>query len=199
MGTNKLLLPFAGSTVLGRVVDAYLEAGAHSVVVVVRPDEVAMRAALAGRAVTFVENPDAEGDMLSSVRCGLRALPESVQTIAVSPGDQPALTATTVRGMLEVFQTTARIGPQAILVPVHQGRRGHPLIFAARYRDELLTSHDGVGLRGLLERHAGEFVEWVTEDAAVLQDLDTRADYERACRPKPDSADVGRSQSRAVP
>lgn len=199
MGTNKLLLPFAGSTVLACVVDAYLEAHVHCVLVVVRPGDAPMRAALAGRAVTFVENPDPEGDMLSSVRCGLRALPGTVQTVAVSPGDQPALTGTTVREMLEVFRTTTRAGAQAILVPVQRGRRGHPLIFAARFRGELLTSHDGVGLRGLLERHAAELVEWVTEDAAVLQDLDTPADYERAHGPISDSADIGRSQSRAVP
>ena len=74
MGTNKLLLPFAGSSVIARVVDAHLGAPAASVIVVVRPRDSRLCEALGGRRVVFVENPDAGGDMLSSLRCGLRGL-----------------------------------------------------------------------------------------------------------------------------
>ena len=178
MGTRKLLLPFAGSTVIARVVDAYLGAAVDEVVVIVRPNDGQLVEALSGRPAKFVENPDAAGDMLSSLRCGLRALPSKVETVVVSPADQPSLKPGLMRQMLRDYQT----GEAGILVPVHNGQRGHPLIFSARYREELMSSYDGIGLRGLLQTYAAEVTEWSTEDAAVLEDLDTPADYKRSLR-----------------
>lgn len=176
MGTQKLLLPFAGSTVIVRMVDAFLGAPVRSVVVVVRPQAHQLRNVLAGRPVLFAENPDSAGDMLSSLRCGLRALPSTAETILVSPADQPSIEPDLIRQMLVDFEGKGG----GILVPIHNGRRGHPLVFAARYRDELLNEYDGVGLRGLLQHHACTVIEWPTDDAAVLEDLDTPADYQRA-------------------
>jgi len=178
MGTQKLLLPFAGSTVIARVVDALLGAPVDRVIVVLRPKDQQLRDALARRPVVFVENPDSTGDMLSSVRCGLRALPATVGTIVVAPGDQPSIGPGLIGQMLAAFRASAR----SILVPVHNCTCGHPLVFAGHYRNELLTSHDGVGLRGLLRAHAAEVGEWLTDDGAVLEDLDTPAAYCRAQR-----------------
>ena len=88
MGTQKLVLPFAGSTVVARVVDAFLGASVDTVVVVIRADDAQVRAALTDRCLLFVENPDPAGDMLSSVRCGLRALPVNrPRTPSLSPSD----------------------------------------------------------------------------------------------------------------
>ena len=176
MGTQKMLLPFAGSTVIARVVDAFLGVPVDQTCVVIRQGDEHVHAALGDRPMVCVENPDPNGDMLSSVRCGLRALPASAETILVSPGDQPSLGPGLIRQLLAAF----RVAGRPILVPVHAGRRGHPLVFAARFRQELLTAFEGTGLRGLLAAHAHEVSEWPTTDAVVLEDLDTLADYQRA-------------------
>jgi molybdenum cofactor cytidylyltransferase len=178
MGTHKLLLPFAGSSVIARVVNTCLAAPADPVIVVTRPGDHALRSALANRPVRFVENPNTAGDMLSSLRCGLRALPPTTEIIVASPADQPSVGPDLIRRMLIDFRTrNARI-----LVPVHHHQRGHPLLFAASYRTELLTSYDGIGLRGLLQAHAEDVLEWPTNDPAVREDLDTPADYVAAVR-----------------
>ena len=69
MGTQKLLLPFADSTVIARVVDAYLGVPVDLTIVVIREKDQLLRAALGDRAVVCLENLDPNGDMLSSVRC----------------------------------------------------------------------------------------------------------------------------------
>jgi molybdenum cofactor cytidylyltransferase len=177
MGTHKLLLPFGNSTVIASVFDAFFESAAVDAIwVVVRAGEAGIRTALVGRPVHLVENPDPQADMLSSVRCGVRALPPEAETILVSPGDQPSLSAQTVRELVALF----RHKRATILVPVYQGQRGHPLVLTARFRQEILTSYDGVGLRGLLQAHASEVLEWSASDPAVLQDIDTPEDYHRA-------------------
>lgn len=176
MGQPKLLLPWGSSTVLATVVEAFLGAGLDPVLVVVGPASEVLRAALAGRPVQFVENPDPEGEMLGSVRCGLRAAPEKIDAFVVSPADLPGLTAGLIRGLRTAHE---RLGGR-ITVPVWQGHRGHPLVFAAALRAEVLSRFDGVGLRGLLEAHAPEVREWPAPDPSPLLDLDTPEDYARA-------------------
>jgi len=178
MGRPKLLLPFAGSTAIARVVDAFLGVPIDLTLVVIRPGDQQIRAALGARPISFAENPDPQGDMLSSVRCGLRALPPAAKVIFVSPADQPSLEPALIREMLAAFQTAGR----GILVPACAGRRGHPLAFDACYCQEILSSHDGVGLRGFVQSHADEVLEWPTSNSAVLEDLDTPADYQAALR-----------------
>ncbi|NIR61750.1 MAG: hypothetical protein GWO02_20815, partial [Gammaproteobacteria bacterium] len=58
-------------------------------------------------------------------------------------------------------------------------QRGHPVGFAARFRDELLACRGDTGARVLLERQAERLVTFATDDPGVLADVDTPADLER--------------------
>jgi molybdenum cofactor cytidylyltransferase len=175
IGTQKLLLPFAGQTVIGHVVDQVLAAFIGQVLVVVPEEGKAIRLALAGRRVTFAINPDSAGDMLSSVRCGLRVLPERCRAVLIVLGDQPAISADLICDLVRAFETSAR----RIVVPVHNGRRGHPILFSADYVAELLTLHDGAGLRGLLQAHPDDIHPLDVTNPAVLADIDHLDDYNR--------------------
>ena len=55
-------------------------------------------------------------------------------------------------------------------MPTYEGRRGHPLLFSARYRDDILTHYEDVGLRGLLHTHPEDVLEWAAPNATVLSD-----------------------------
>lgn len=178
MGTPKLLLPLAGTTVIGCVVDALLGAAVDQVLVVARPDDSRLRAVLAERRVQFVANPDPAGEMLGSVRRGLLAVPAECDTALIALGDQPGLSAALVRDLIAAYRASDR----SILVPTYASRRGHPLLLSTRYRDEILSHFDGVGLRGLLLSHPGEVLDWPTSDRTVVEDLDDPNDYRRAVR-----------------
>jgi molybdenum cofactor cytidylyltransferase len=131
---------------------------------------------------TFVSNPDPDGDMLSSVRCGLRALPASCEAVLVVLGDQPGVTRKLVGDLIRAFRAQppeSGTPNRKIIVPTHAGRRGHPLLFAARYRDEILTRYDGVGLHGLLAAHPEVVAELEVFTAVELADMDTPEDYQR--------------------
>jgi len=175
MGTQKLLLPVAGKALLARVVDTLMRCPVDQVVVVVRPDRAGIAAALAGRSVTWVVNPDPASDMLGSVRCGLRAVPESCEALLVALGDQPGIRADVIAEMVRLFRETQC----PLVVPAFRGRRGHPVLIALRYRDEILTGHGAAGLRGLLQAHAAEISEVSVDSADVLEDMDTPEDYQR--------------------
>jgi molybdenum cofactor cytidylyltransferase len=176
MGVQKHLLPFGVTTVIGHIVDQLRQGGIDEVCVVVGHQADRIAAALAGRPVHIVHNPDyRQTEMLSSVRCGLRALPKACEAILMALGDQPSITAELVRAMTESFSAAGK----GIVVPIHGGQRGHPLLFAQRYCGEILTGYEEVGLRGLLAAHPEDIFELHVATSAVLSDMDYPEDYRR--------------------
>jgi len=176
MGIQKLLLPFAGTTVIAHIVDQLLRTVIDKVIVVVGHEGNRIAAELSGQPVSIVTNPNYKAGMLSSVRCGLEALPQQCKAVMVVLGDQPAITSELIDEMVRSFTATDK----GILTPVHGGKRGHPILFSASYRDEILTRYDDVGLRGLLHAHPDDIFELTVAISAVLSDMDYPDDYRRA-------------------
>jgi molybdenum cofactor cytidylyltransferase len=175
MGAQKLLLPLARKPVITRIVDELQKSPLLKLLVVVGRDGERIKAALRGRSVSFLTNPDAAGDMLSSIRCGLRAMPARCSAALIVLGDQPNVTA---RLVAKLVAARARSG-SGIIVPTHRGHRGHPVLLAARFRDELMGNYNGVGLQGLLNAHLDEVFSVEIHDGTMLRDMDKPEDYQR--------------------
>lgn len=181
MGRPKLLLPFAGGTVVGATLTALLDGGAERVAVVVATGDEALQAWARRRPGALVAvNPDPARGMLSTVRCGLEALGGATELVRrgtallVTPADLPALAAATVAAVADALRAGAPLA-----VPLHDGRRGHPLGIAPALLPEVAELDLAVGLRQLLERHAGSVREVAVDDAGCLRDVDTPRDYRR--------------------
>jgi molybdenum cofactor cytidylyltransferase len=179
MGTQKLLLPWRNKSVIAHIVDEVLRSPVDRVLIIVGSDAEKIKEALASREVTFVHNPDEHGDMLSSIRCGLRALPVGCDAVLVVLGDQPAITSELVAQLVDSFQKN----PQYIMLPAYHGKRGHPILFPSRFIGEVFNNHDGVGLKGLLSHHPGRIVEVAIPAGEPLQDIDTPEDYAALSHP----------------
>jgi len=175
MGVQKLLLPFGGKTVIGHIVDQLLTSTIGEVYVVVGHQAECISAELSGRAVTIVNNPNYESGMLSSVRRGIQSLSKECRAVMVVLGDQPSITTELINKMLKSFAATEK----SILVPLYEGKRGHPVLFSRQYCDEIMTHYNDVGLRGLLHSHPEEVLELTVSTASVLCDMDYPEDYRR--------------------
>ena len=176
MGSQKLLLPLGDRTIIARIAEEVLRSPVDRVFVILGPDGNGVIEALSDKRVDFVTNPDIEGDMLSSVRCGLCAMPDDCTAVLVVLGDQPGIAADIIALLVQAFQTSGR----GIVVPIHGGRRGHPLLMSMHYRDEILNSYQDVGLRGLLHAHPEDVFEVEVSAPGVVEDMDVPEDYERA-------------------
>ena len=175
MGAQKLLLPFGGKTVIAHIVDELLASAVDEVHVVVGHQAKRVSEELSGRPVSIAKNSNYKSGMLSSVRCGLAALPRKCRAVLVALGDQPSITSRLIDQMLRSFAATEK----QILVPLYRGKRGHPLLFSELYRDEILNAYDSVGLRGLLHAHPEDVFEMAVSTSAVLSDMDCPEDYRR--------------------
>lgn len=178
MGQPKLLMTLAGIPVLRHVVNALAAAPVDEIVVVVGRYVEEVLALLYDAPVGVTENPRYAEGMLSSVRAGLRSLSAEPEAVVVALGDQPAIQSTWVEALI----ASHRKAGGGIHVPVYQGRRGHPILFASAYTLDVLTRFDDAGLRGLLHANSDAVHKVPIDDSGIFEDLDTPDDYAQALR-----------------
>lgn len=178
MGEPKQLLAWGDRTVLGAVAHNLAAAGASPVLCVVghRADEMA--AALGDAPAHLLRNPNyLQGEMLSSYQTGVRyLLAEGSPCIGtlLALGDQPHVPVSVIAQVIE----QARLTPDHIVIPSYQMRRGHPFYLPAQLWPELLALSHEETLRTLLQRHANSITYVNVETDAILNDIDTPADYQ---------------------
>lgn len=173
---NKLVVDVHGAPMIVRVVDALLAAPVQRVVVVTGHERARVEAALAGRAVSLVHNPDYDAGMSTSLRAGIRAVEPDADAALVCLGDMPWLAPAHVEALIDAFQP---VEGREICVPTCQGKRGNPVLFAARLFDEIAQLGGDVGARALLDAHADLVCPVPVEHSGVLVDVDTVAALDR--------------------
>ncbi len=186
MGQPKVLLPWSDNkTILGHILEQLMLARVQHIVVVTghRADEVKAQADCLG--VSTVFNPDfAAGEMLSSLKVGLQALPPQVSGALMVLGDQPHIQP---RVVTEVMTAYAE-GAGHIVAPSYQMRRGHPILIDRRYWNEILALPPDGAPRDVLNRHSDQIAYVTVDTDSVLRDIDTPEDYRQERR----SAGLGR-------
>ena len=167
---NKLLVPLDGRAMVRAVVDALEGSSVGPVVVVTGHESDRVGEALAGAHVRLVRNPEYRQGLSGSLRVGLAALPASAEGAVICLGDMPLVTSQHVDKLVAAFDPAEG---REICVPVFEGKRGNPVLFARRFFDEMTAVRGDVGARHLI----GEYEEYVCEvaidDRAVLVDVDS--------------------------
>ena len=174
MGAFKPLLPFGGRTVAEACVESLRAGGAAEVVVVLghRADE--LRARLEGYGfVRFALNEEAGSEMGASIARGVERISEETGAILVALVDQPAVPPSVIRELVEARERTGA----PVVVPVWEGRGGHPVLVGAELRAELLRLDEGEGLRGLLRGRSSEVLRLPVGSPYVRRDVDTWEEY----------------------
>ena len=180
MGRPKALLPLRGATLLEHAVRALAGGGCRPVVVVTGPDtdDVARRIGDEARRLgaRVAVNPAADSEQVDSLRIGLASLEEAATAAVVLPVDVPGADADAVRLVVDAFRE--RGAP--VVRAVHEGRHGHPVLFARPLFAAFSTGTLPEGARTVIHAHADRVEEVEAGGAGVLHDVDTPADFRRA-------------------
>lgn len=183
MGACKQLLPLEGITVIARCLETLLEGGISEVVVVVAPQGDAVAEAVRDYPVTVVRTLDPEGDMATSVRTGRDAIFPGVSGVMIALCDYPLVAPETAQ-LLADLHCAER---DKIIIPLHEGKKGHPTLFPRRILDELV---EPLTLRDLVQSDPGRLRLVEVPDPGVRLDMDTPEDYRQMiefCLRGPDS------------
>jgi molybdenum cofactor cytidylyltransferase len=177
MGQNKLLMPFAGKSLIERAVDTLMTSGVDEIVVVLGHEANLVRSRLEGKSVHFVDNPDYRAGLSTSVRAGMEAAPKGADAMMIYLADQPLLEADEVRRLVLAFAEAKRAG-KSIVVPFFCNKRGNPVILDASYREMVLDVVGDAGCRRIIKRHPEQVFAVQMETDHVVRDVDTPEDFE---------------------
>ena len=159
MGQPKVLLPWSrNKTIIEHIIEQLVLARVGEITVVTgnQAEAVKLLATKAGAKVAHNRH-FATGEMLSSLKAGLKAMPAHVSAALVVLGDQPRIQPKVITQVLAAYAE----GAGDIVAPSYQMRRGHPILIDRRYWSEILDLPDGGAPRDVIERHQ-EHVAHVT-------------------------------------
>jgi molybdenum cofactor cytidylyltransferase len=172
MGTPKALLQYQGQTFLDRLIGLFARHCSPVIVVLgAQPDGIRQKLHRADEA-QLVDNPDYPLGQITSMQCGLRALPRSVDRVLFTLADHPAVQPRTVAGLMAV-------PPAPLRIPRYAGRRGHPIVFSAALIPEFLGLPVTGTARDVVTRHARESAYMDVDDPGILADIDDPDAYRR--------------------
>jgi molybdenum cofactor cytidylyltransferase len=167
MGSPKALLAYQGRPFLEHLLEvtAHRRIGVRRIVLGAHAEPIAKAINL--KADEVVINEDWEKGQLTSIHAALRSLPPGTDGILLCLIDHPLITASLVQDLIEQFYKSGK----PIVVPVFEGRRGHPLIFSASLYDELLHAPLETGARAVVWAHSKELEEVRTNEEGCVLNL----------------------------
>lgn len=168
----KLLAHLDGKPLVRHAAEAALGAGPRPVIAVLGAHADAVRAALDGLDLTYVENAHYAAGLATSLRAGIGALPGSCVAAVVVLGDMPRVTAAHIDCLAVAFRD-ATPEPAAV-VPVQDGRYGNPALLNLRRLGADIAQLRGDHGAGPLLRGRTDVLE-IPGDAATGLDIDTPA------------------------
>ncbi len=170
-GSTKQIHVIDGRALVQHAVDALVEAGVDEVIVVTGHDaervEVQIELPPAGR---FVRNPDFRGGQATSLAAALHEVAPDSEGAVILMGDQPGVSATDVRALIEGFRTS-----RAKIVRASYRNGPGPALLSREIYAEAGHLHGDVGARVLMASHP-DWVHEVMIDAGVPADIDSVED-----------------------
>jgi len=181
MGTPKALLKIGEKTFLQHIVETLHSARIIDVVIVIGAEAEKIQKTLTWFDGKVVVNDEWQKGQLSSIITGLNALdltksePEEIHGAIICPADHPLLTQSLLVDLLQGYW----LSKKRIIIPIHRGKRGHPVIFDRELFDDIRNAPLDIGARAVVRNHEQEVHEVDVNDEGVLINIDSPDDYKK--------------------
>ena len=179
MGRPKQLLKVDGSTMIDHAIQAALDAGMDSPIVVLgaNANQIKSSSRLLCRC-TVIKNTNYREGLSRSLKSGLQSTPAQTTAYIFMLADQPLISGRLVLQMIQEFNKTRA----DILYPEYQGQRGNPVIISSKLRNRLLLAEGDSGAKFLFTDNSLSIVPYPINTDAVITDIDTPEDYKNICK-----------------
>jgi molybdenum cofactor cytidylyltransferase len=176
MGSPKALLAYQGRPFIEHLLAITVQPkiSVRRVVLGAHAEPIAKTIALA--ADEIVINADWEKGQLSSIQAAIRSLPTGTDGLLLCLIDHPLISGALVNELIEQFYAER----DKIVLPVYQGRRGHPVIFPVALYEELLQAPLEKGARAVVWAHAADVLEVPTNEEGCVLNLNDPETLHRA-------------------
>ena len=177
MGSPKGLLEWRGTTLLEYQMNSLLQGGCEKVVVVTGKYDTEMASLLKNRpGIIRSYNPKYLEGKTSSIKAGVWELPDDIHSIVLLAVDQPR----PAWVIEKVLRLHIDFGAD-VTSPSFDGHGGHPLVFDAKFRCDLLNiTEEDKGVRAIFRKSDIDHHQVKFDSAIVRLDINTPEAYENA-------------------
>ncbi len=172
-GEPKQLLCWKDETLVHHAARVALEANLEPVIVICGSESHLVQNSVRDLPVKVVYNPNWQAGQSTSIQTGLRAIPANVGAAIFLLADQPYVTPSVLRLLVDDHSHTL----ESIIGPLVSGQRGNPVLFDRRTFPDLLDLHGDIGGRALFSRYSPRWLPW--HDDRLLIDIDTPDTYQQ--------------------
>jgi len=168
---TELSAPLFGKPLVRHAAEAALASRARPILIVTGHAAPKVEAALAGLDLILIANPDRTG-LSSSLKAGIRALPETVAGAVILLADMPRISGELIDRLIETFETP--VEPPLAVTPVRAGSIGNPVLIGRRLFDSVAHLEGDHGARRLIEAAGHAVLKCPVDDDAIAIDIDTK-------------------------
>ncbi len=179
-GTNKLLAEIDGIPIIVRTLQNILRSKARPLTVVVGNDADLIRKALSQADLTdthIVSCPTYAMGLSHSLKAGIASLPSHVEAAIVCLADMPFVQPDDIDRLISEFNPAKN---HLIVVPVHQGRQGNPMVWGKEFFAHIMKLEGDKGARQILEKYAQSIIEVEIHHQGIFMDIDSPDDLSKA-------------------
>ncbi|MHB8884834.1 MAG: nucleotidyltransferase family protein [Methylovirgula sp.] len=168
---SKVLAMLDGVPLIRHVAEAASASQARPICVVTGRAGPKVQAALAGRDLRFIHNPEPEAGLSQSLMLGLDHLAADISGALILLADMPYVTAQLIDKLIAAFETAQ--AETLAVVPVHAGRRGNPVLLGKGIFATVKAITGDRGARGIIDSLDHGVVEISIDDRSIEIDVDT--------------------------
>ncbi len=174
-GSPKALAKFNGEAIIERILKTVLSTKVEEIVVVLGAHKEQIESCiLKHKKVRVVYNKDYKLGQTSSFKIGLQNLAGDFSGTFLYPVDYPLVQASTIEMLGDVFLQKQ----PSILVPSFDHHKGHPPIFHARLKEEILNLDNALGLNTIVRKHTLDEIILPVSDSGVILTFNTPQELE---------------------
>jgi molybdenum cofactor cytidylyltransferase len=173
MGYPKAILPLGEDIFITRILKTIGKIGLPHPIIVLGKTAAEIRTQIQNWDAEIIINPNPERGQLSSIQLGLSCIHSDFSAGMIWPVDQPTVSDRLVLKLVRLFLSSGSL----IAIPSYGNRRGHPTIFHRTLFQEFMEISLEESPKKILLRHNQSTAVLPTEELAIIQDIDTPAEY----------------------
>jgi molybdenum cofactor cytidylyltransferase len=170
MGEPKALLKFGKQSFLETSIANFRAADIENIIVVLGHNAEIILQNVNPSLAQFVINHNYQLGQFSSFQVGIRKLQPEAEGVFLALADQPQIGVSVIAQIVNAFYKN----PERIVIPVFNGKRGHPPIFPKRLFSEILSSPPSQITSDVIRSNSELVYEVQIDDVRILRDIDTK-------------------------
>ena len=171
-GENKLTKKIQGTPLIKRSVQNILDSSVQELIIVLGyQKEIIEKLIDKNEKIKIVFNKNFESGMSSSIKTGLNNLSEKTEAFFICLGDMPMVNH-------DIYnQLIMSKNNKEIIVPIHKGQQGNPVLFAKTMKEKIINITGDVGAKKILELNEDKILNIEINDKNISKGFDTRNDF----------------------